>query len=113
MAICVETYLFHIGSRRFWNCICWMRECRSSYECTEYLLREDHNGLEGKVILWYNNAMELYKRYLDISIPGYVKEYLHQFGHRTTIKPQHQSYPAPEQIYGADAQNMKPLDMSP
>ena len=32
------------------------------------------------------------KRYIYISMPGYLKEALHQFGHNTSIKPYHQPY---------------------
>ena len=43
---------------------------------------------------------------------GYVKESLPQFNHKTPIKPQHQSYPAPERTYGADTQKIKLINMS-
>ena len=52
------------------------------------------------------------KSYVDISIPGYVKEYFHQSGHKTPKNPQHQPYPTPKQTYGADAQKMKLVDTS-
>ena len=51
--------------------------------------------------------------YLYISVLGYFKEHLHQFGNKTPIKPYNQPYPSPEQTYGADDHKMKPLDMSP
>ena len=57
MATYVENYFFHIGSGKFWNLVCWTRARRSSDERTEDVLWEDHNGLGGKLILWYNNEM--------------------------------------------------------
>ena len=45
-------------------------------------------------------------------MPRYVKDYLHQFGHKTPIKTHHQPYPAQERTYGTDAQKMKLLDTS-
>ena len=51
--------------------------------------------------------------YVDISTSVYVKEHLHQFSHKTPIKPQHQPYPDPEWTYSVDAQKMKPLNTSP
>ena len=50
---------------------------------------------------------------MDISTPGYVKEFLHQFNNKTPQKPQNQPYPAPESKYGTDAQKMKPINKSP
>ena len=38
---------------------------------------------------------------------------MHQFSPKTPKKPQNYPYPAPERTYGADAQNLKPLDTSP
>ena len=68
---------------------------------------------EGKLYCGITIKWNHTKIYVDISMPGLLKEYLCQFCHETPIKPQHQPYPAPEQTYGADAQKMKPLDTSP
>ena len=61
-----------------------------------------------KIILRYNNAMILLKKYVDISIPIYVKEALHQFSNKTPKNPYNQPYPAPEWTYGTYAQNTSP-----
>ena len=45
-------------------------------------------------------------------MPGYVKYNFHQFNHVKPKNPHHQPYPAQESMYGADAQNMKPIDTS-
>ena len=68
---------------------------------------------EGKLYCGITMKWNDTKRYADISTPIYSKESLHQFCHKTPIKPQHQIYSAPEWTYGADAQKMKPLDTSP
>ena len=41
--------------------------------------------------------------YVEISMPGYVEEYLHQFNHKTPKKPYPHPYLAHERKYGADA----------
>ena len=56
---------------------------------------------------------EYIKRYLDIPIPGYVKEYLLKFNRKTTKKLQNQPYPASERTYGADAQKIKAINTPP
>ena len=53
------------------------------------------------------------ERYVDISIPVYIKKALHQFGHKTPKNPQHHPYPPPEWTYDADDKKMKLLDTSP
>ena len=37
---------------------------------------------------------------------GYVTESLHQFSYKTPKKPQHQTYPSPENKFRADAQKI-------
>ena len=68
---------------------------------------------EGKLYCGITMKWNYTQRYVDISMPGYVKEALQKFGHKTPKKTQHQPYPAPERTYGADAHKMKPLDTSP
>ena len=68
---------------------------------------------EGKLYFGITMTWDHTKRYLDISIPGYVKQYLHQLNHKIPKNPHYQPYPAPERTYGADSQKMKPIDMSP
>ena len=67
---------------------------------------------EGKLYCGITMKWNYTKRYIDISILVYVKEYLHQFGHKTPIKPQQQPYSAPEWTYGADSHQMKSIDAS-
>ena len=52
-------------------------------------------------------------RYVDIQMPGYIKEALNQFNNKTPKIPQHQPYPEPERTYSADSQKMKPINTSP
>ena len=53
------------------------------------------------------------QRWLDISMPGYIKKLLLKYKHRMPTKPQHCPYaPAPKQ-YGAKAQEPLPVDISP
>ena len=112
MAKCVETYLIHIGGGKCLNWLCWTRAHRSSDQCTEMYYENITTEWEGKLYCGITMKWNYTKRYVDISMTRYVKESLHQFGHNTTIKPQHQPYPAPERTYGADAQKTKPLDTS-
>ena len=62
MATCVETYLIHIGSEWFWNWLFLTRTRISSDDCTENVLWKYHNRLGGKIIMCYNNEMELQKK---------------------------------------------------
>jgi hypothetical protein len=53
------------------------------------------------------------ERWLDISMPGYIKKLLLKYKHRMPTKPQHCPYaPAPKQ-YGAKVQTPLPVDISP
>ena len=45
-------------------------------------------------------------------MPGYEKEALHKFNHKTPKTPQHQTYPAPERTYCPDSYKMKPINAS-
>ena len=68
---------------------------------------------EGKLYRGITMKWDHTKIYVDISMPVYVKEALHQFGHKIPKNPQCQPYPAPIRTYAADAKKMKPLDISP
>ena len=68
---------------------------------------------EGKLYCGITMKWNYTKRYVDIYMPGYVKESLRQFSHKTPKKPQHQPYPAAERTNGANDQKMKPLNTSP
>ena len=50
---------------------------------------------EGKIYCSITMIWDYAKMYVDILIPGYLKGALHQFGHNTPKKPQHQPYPEP------------------
>ena len=49
---------------------------------------------EGKICCGITMKYNYTKRYVDISMTGYVKKVLHQFDHKTPNKPQHQPYTA-------------------
>jgi CO dehydrogenase/acetyl-CoA synthase delta subunit len=52
-------------------------------------------------------------RTVDISMPGYIKKLLQKYKHKMPTKPRHCPYtPAPKQ-YGAEAQALLPIDISP
>ena len=59
---------------------------------------------EGKLYFSVTMKWDYTKIYVDISMPGYVKEYLNQFNHRQPKNTQHKPYPPLERTCGADAQ---------
>ncbi len=59
-------------------------------------------------LVWDYNAQTL-----GISMPGYIKKVLQKYMHRIPSKPQHCPYsPSPKQ-YGAKAQELNLVDISP
>ena len=50
------------------------------------------------------------ERWLDISMPGYVKKVLQRFNHKVPTKPQHSPYNAQPKKYGTSAQDPLPED---
>ena len=68
---------------------------------------------EGKLYCGITMKWYYTKIYVDISMPGYVKEALHRFNHKQPKSTQHQPYPSLERTYGSDAHKMKPIYMSP
>ena len=64
---------------------------------------------EGKLYCGITMKWDYTNIYVDISMPGYVKEPLHQFDHKQQKNTQHQPYIALERTYGADDQKMKPI----
>ena len=52
------------------------------------------------------------KRWLDISIPGYIKKLLQKYKHETPPRPQHSSYVIAPKKYGKDAHEPIPSDES-
>jgi hypothetical protein len=53
------------------------------------------------------------QRHLDISMPAYVNDKLHEFSHSKPKRPQHAPYPAPEPRFGQTAQEPAPADTAP
>jgi hypothetical protein len=53
------------------------------------------------------------QHYLDVSMPVYVPDKLHEFNHTRPKRPQHSPYPAPEPRFGQAAQEPAPPDTSP
>jgi hypothetical protein len=51
-------------------------------------------------------------RYVDISMPTYVRDKLHEFAHPPPKRPQHAPHPAPEIRFGQSAQEPRKTDTS-
>jgi hypothetical protein len=82
-----------------------IRCIKETYEVTEDWTGDLYCGITLK---WNYD-----ERWLDISMPGYIKKLLLKYKHRMPTKPQHCPYaPAPKQ-YGAKAQAPLPVDISP
>jgi len=74
-----------------------------------YTLAEDWKGdLYCGIKLDWNYE----KRYLDISMPGYVEKQLARFGHKKPSRAQHSPYKANPKKYGKAAQDPLPEDTS-
>jgi len=52
------------------------------------------------------------QRYVDISMPQYVPDKLHEFGHTAPKRPQHTPHPSPAARFGKSAQETTPPDTS-
>ena len=52
------------------------------------------------------------ERWLDISIPGYIKKVLQKYLHKRPTKPQHSPYIVAPKKYGKEAQDPLPPDKS-
>jgi hypothetical protein len=52
------------------------------------------------------------KRYVDISMPDYVRDKLREFDHPAPNRPQHAPHPAPEARFGKSSQETAPPDTS-
>ena len=82
-----------------------IRSITEKYEVTEDWTCDLYCGINLK---WNYN-----KRWLDISMPRYIKKLLLKYNNHMPTKPQHCPYaPAPKQ-YGAKAQAPLPVDISP
>ena len=53
------------------------------------------------------------KRYVDISMPGYVKKILARFKHDEPSRPQYSPYQPPSRKYGTESQETMPQDITP
>eukprot|EP00970_Alexandrium_tamarense_P017799 scaffold11398_cov137-Alexandrium_tamarense.AAC.1 len=75
-----------------------------------YTLSEDWTGsLYCGVSLKWNYK----ERWVDINMPGYIKNALQRYNHEPPDKQQHCPYPPQPKKYGSDAQEPKPIDTSP
>ena len=106
----VETYFIHIVSGIFWNWLCFTWTCRSSDESIKNVLWKITTDWERKLYCGITMKWDYTKRYVDISMLGYVKEPLHQLNNETPKNPQHQPYPVLERTYDADSEVMKPIN---
>ena len=52
------------------------------------------------------------QRHVDISMPNYVRDKLHEFDHKPPARPQHAPHPAPETRFGKAAQETTAPDTS-
>jgi len=53
------------------------------------------------------------ERWLDISMPGYIKKVLQRYAHPTPKKPQHSPFPVAPKKFGKAAQETEPDDAAP
>ena len=77
---------------------------KKHYEVSEYC--------EGKLYCITTLDWNYKAKTLDISMPGYIEKLLLTFKHMKPNKPQHSPYRAPQNIYGAAAQDLIPDDMT-
>ena len=68
---------------------------------------------EGKLYCVITLEWNYNERWVDISIPGYIKLLRQRYEHLSLKKMQHSPYRAQPNIYGAAAQNSMPPDDSP
>jgi hypothetical protein len=77
---------------------------------THYKVSEDWEGkLYCGIILKWNYG----EKFVDISMPGYIKKALQRFKHTAPKKHQDQPFPCAPKKYGAAAQEPRPADNSP
>ena len=75
-----------------------------------YMISEDWEGtLYCGITLKWNYR----EKYVDISMPGYIKRALERFKHTATKKRQDQPFPCAPRKYGAAAQEPRPTDTAP
>ena len=68
---------------------------------------------EGKLYCGITLEWNYNQRWVDISMPGYIKQLRQRYEHLSPKKMQHSPYRAQPKIYGAAAQNSMPPDDSP
>ena len=68
---------------------------------------------EGKLYCRITLDWNYSERWVDISMPGYIKRPRQRYEHISPKKMQHSPYLAQPKIYGAAAQNSMPTDDSP
>ena len=67
---------------------------------------------EGKLYCGITLEWNYSKRWLDISMPGYIKKVLQKYLHESPEKPQHSPYIIAPKKYGKEAHNPLPPDES-
>jgi hypothetical protein len=77
---------------------------------THYKVSEDW---EGKLYCGITLDWNYSEKYVDISMPGYIKRALQRFKHTAPKKRQDQPFPCAPRKYGAAAQEPRPTDDSP
>ena len=77
-----------------------------------YTLAKDWTGRLycGITLKWNYNRRD---RWLEISMPGYIKKKLSKYNHPTPKRPQHAPYPCTHNTYGKLAQDPIATDNSP
>ena len=79
-----------------------------------YKLSQDWTGgLYCGITLEWNYAGRLEDRYVDLSMPGYIKRLLTKYNHDKPKTPVHSPYPIAPRKYGKATQDPVPTDESP
>ena len=68
---------------------------------------------QGKLFCGIKLQWNYTERYVDLSMPGYIKDVLHKFQHPTPKFKQYAPYPFQRIIYGQNTQTPTPIDKSP
>ena len=68
---------------------------------------------EGKLYCGITLDWNYFERWVDISMPGYIKQLCQRYEHISSKKMQHSPYRAQPKFYGAAAQDSMPTDDSP
>ena len=75
-----------------------------------YDVEEDWTG---KLYCGISLKWDYERRYVDISMPGYIDKLLARFNHKPPHKPQHSPHAAPPRFFGIDAQKPVEHDLLP